>query len=263
MLWQELTAPEFAKAVKEVGGVCLLSIGCLERHSEHLPLGTDFLVGFDICRLAAEKEPAIVFPPYYFGQIHEARCFPGTVAMGPVRTLELLMEICAEIARNGLNKIVLFNAHGGNKHLLGYLIETHLSSRKPYSIYLPGRLSEGRRKQWDALMTTPYDYHAGQSETSISLAIHEHLVKMDKIIDNGQPQNRYARLPESFVTHGWYADYPNHYAGDARTASREKGLQFRQLLVDSLAEYVQAVKDDTAVAAVAQEFYDRCDRVGQ
>ena len=38
MKWEELTAPEFERAVKEIG-VCVLSVGCLEKHFDHLPLG--------------------------------------------------------------------------------------------------------------------------------------------------------------------------------------------------------------------------------
>ena len=86
---------------------------------------------------------------------------------------------------------------------------------------------------------------------------------MDRIADAGRPRKRHAAIPPGgTVTHGWYADFPDHYAGDARPATKAKGLKLRQLVVDNLAEYVRAVKADTAVAAVAREFYDRCDNVG-
>ena len=78
MQWENLTSPDFATAVRETG-VCILTFGVLERHSEHLPLGTDYLNGHKLACLAAAREPAVVFPPFYFGQIYEARCFPGTV----------------------------------------------------------------------------------------------------------------------------------------------------------------------------------------
>ena len=92
MQWEELTAPEFAAAARETG-VCVVAMGVLERHSEHLPLGTDYLVGHAIACRAAEKEPAVVFPPFYFGQIYEARCFPGTVTIKPALLLELLANV--------------------------------------------------------------------------------------------------------------------------------------------------------------------------
>ena len=42
MQWENLTATDFAAAARETG-VCVLAMGVLEKHSEHLPLGTDFL----------------------------------------------------------------------------------------------------------------------------------------------------------------------------------------------------------------------------
>ena len=112
MQWENLTAPDFAKAVR-MTGVCVLTFGVLERHSEHLPLGTDYLNAHRIASLAAEQEPAVVFPPFYFGQIYEARCYPGALTLRPELLLELLRAVLDEIGRNGFKKIIIVNAHGG------------------------------------------------------------------------------------------------------------------------------------------------------
>ena len=103
MQWEHLTAQEFAEAVRQTG-VCIIAMGVVEKHSEHLPLGTDFLNGHKLACLAAEKEPAVVFPPFYFGQIYEARCFPGTITLKPTLLLELLLGVLDEIGRNGFGK---------------------------------------------------------------------------------------------------------------------------------------------------------------
>ena len=75
-----MTAPEFISAVEKSEATCLIPIGVLEKHGPHLPLGTDMLSIGEIAVRAAQKEYAIVFPHYYFGQIHEARHQPGTLA---------------------------------------------------------------------------------------------------------------------------------------------------------------------------------------
>ena len=54
MQWENLTATEFATAVKETQ-TCIFPMGVIEKHSEHLPLGTDFLNIHKIACLAAEK----------------------------------------------------------------------------------------------------------------------------------------------------------------------------------------------------------------
>ena len=82
MRWELLNSNDFAKAVKETK-VCVLPIGVLERHADHAPLGTDVLIAHSTCVEAAELEPCVVFPGYIFGQINEAKCFPGAVTIEP------------------------------------------------------------------------------------------------------------------------------------------------------------------------------------
>jgi creatinine amidohydrolase/Fe(II)-dependent formamide hydrolase-like protein len=83
MHWEELTANQFPEAVATAEGICLLPLSCLERHSHHLPLGTDMYIGHELCRRAAALEPAIIFPDLIFTQILEAQHCPGTIALDP------------------------------------------------------------------------------------------------------------------------------------------------------------------------------------
>jgi len=261
--WEELTAPDFEIAVGETG-VCLIAAGCVEKHFDHLPLGTDFLNGHKICCLAAEREPAVVFPPYYFGQIHEARCFPGTVAIDPILTLKLLGNVCDEIARNGFRKIVIYNAHGGNTYLLNYFCQAILAERKPYAVFVHEWMPVGRQEQWKAILETPFHGHGCECETSISLANHPHLVKMQAVGGRkSDPLGRLGHLPANMISGYWYADHPDHYAGDAAPASAEKGRKLRALIVDSLAELIRAVKDDRTALELLDEFHGRCDKIGK
>jgi creatinine amidohydrolase len=262
MQWEQLTSPDFAEAVKDTG-VCLVAFGVVERHSDHLPLGTDFLNGHKLCSLAAEKEPAVVFPPFYFGQIYEARCYPGTLTLKPTLLLELIEGVLDEIGRNGFKKIILVNAHGGNRHLLPFITQCTLWEQKPYSLYLYNReLSPEHKQEWDAILESGLHEHACECETSISLANHAQLVKMERVpAEPAEPLKRLGHLPAAKTGIFWYADFPNHYAGDARTASVEKGLKLRQLLVDALAEFIAAVKADAVVPALEEEFFERVDKL--
>ena len=64
-------------------------------------------------------------------------------------------------------------------------------------------------------------------------------------------------LPPTYTGAWWFADYPDHYAGDARSATREKGKFLINAMVDNLAEYITAVKADTVVPALEEEFFKR------
>jgi creatinine amidohydrolase len=258
MQWEYLTSNQFALAVHETG-VCILACGVVERHSTHLPLGTDFLSGHAIACLAAEKEAAVVFPPFYFGQIYEARCFPGTITIKPTLLLDLFQGVLDEIGRNGFKKVILLNAHGGNEHLLPFLAQCSLWEQKPYSIYLyTGELSAEREKEWQALLESPEHGHACECESSVLMASYPHLVDRKNISpEPGAAQNRLSHLPNNYSGIWWYADYPEHYAGDARTASVEKGLHLRQIKVDAFAEYIKSVKEDRVVPMLEEEFFER------
>jgi len=262
MLWEELTATDFATAVRETG-VCVIALGVIEKHSEHLPLGTDYLSGHRVACLAAEKEPAVVFPPFYFGQIYEARCFPGAVTIKPTLLIELIQGVLDEIGRNGFKKIILYNAHGGNSHLLPFLAQCGLWEEKPYSLYIPmQRLTSDGEKEWEAVRVTSFGGHACEEETSLVLGTYPQLVKLDRVPEQSAlPLNRLQHLPPTFSGIWWYADYPDHYAGDARTASEAKGQVLARLMADCLAEYIAAVKADQVVPALNDEFFRRVEQV--
>jgi len=263
MQWEELTAPEFEAAVRETG-VCVIAMGVIEKHSEHLPLGTDYLVAHKIACLAAEKEPAVVFPPFYFGQIYEARCFPGTVTIEPGLLLRLIQGVFDEIGRNGFKKVIVYNGHGGNDHLLPFLAQCSLWEERPYCIYIPRRYftPEGE-KEWESMRETSFGGHACELETSMLLGTYPHLARMERVpTEPARPLNRMKDLPPTFTGVGWYSDYPDHYAGDARVATVEKGQRIVRLAADSLARYIAAVKADKVVPALNEEFFRRVRQVG-
>jgi creatinine amidohydrolase len=264
MQWEQLTAPEFEQAVRETG-VCVIAFGVVERHSDHLPLGTDYLVGHKLACMAAEREPAVIFPPFYFGQIYEARCFPGTITVEPTLLLKLIQGVFDEIGRNGFKKIIVLNAHGGNNHLLGFLLQSSLWEEKPYAIYMPfQRLTPERQKAWEEMRETDYGGHACEWETSSVFGTYPELVRMDRVPEEpARPLGRLSHLPPTYTAIWWYSDYPEHYAGDARPATLEKGQALMQMEADTLAEYIAAVKKDEVVPALNDEFFQRAAQVGK
>jgi creatinine amidohydrolase len=90
------------------------------------------------------------------------------------------------------------------------------------------------------------------------------LVKMDRVSDQvGAPLKRMAGLPPTYAGIWWYADYPEHYAGDARSATVEKGQTLVRLESDYLAEFIAAVKADRVVPALEKEFFGRVGKIGK
>jgi creatinine amidohydrolase len=214
--------------------------------------------------LAAEEEPAVVFPPFYFGQIYEARCFPGAVTIAPTLLLELIRGVLDEIGRNGFRKVILYNGHGGNNHLVRFLAQTSLWERKPYSLYIPDQqITPERREKWLEMRETEVGGHACENETSLTLGNTPELVHLERVpAEPALPLARMKDLPPTSTGIGWYSNYPDHYAGDARSATLEKGRALVKWRTETLAEYIAAVKADEVVPALEKEFFDLVDRVG-
>src|SRR4029453_5781147 len=87
--WEELTAPDFVKALEQAKGTCIIPFAILEKRGPAGPLGTDLINVRHGTLMAVKQEYAIVFPEYYFGQIFEARQQPGTIAYSSHVQLEL------------------------------------------------------------------------------------------------------------------------------------------------------------------------------
>jgi creatinine amidohydrolase len=136
---------------------------------------------------AAEKEYAIVFPTYCFSQINEARSQPGTIAYSHELIWKVLNETCSELSRNGLEKIILLNGHGGNPRFLTFWLENQLSSPRDFEVVLfendePGKDRDPvRKREIKSLTKATLDGHAGESETSNMLYLYPELVDKDAI----------------------------------------------------------------------------------
>lgn len=257
MNWEKLTSNEFKKAVSDTG-VCIIVFGVVERHGNHLPLGTDYLNGHRLATLAAEKEKAVVFPPFYFGQIYEARCFPGTITLKPTLLLEIMQGVLDEIGRNGFKKIIILNAHGGNNGLLKFIVQSQLWEKKPYVLYWYQPASSERSAFYREICESTLHGHACECETSISLYHYPDLVKMDQIPEETCfPQRKLDHLPNNFSALTWYGNYPDHYVGNANYATSEKGKALVQKEVELFAKYIGAVKADTVLPLLNDEFHMR------
>jgi creatinine amidohydrolase len=255
--WEELAAADFARAIQQSQGTCILPIGILEKHGPHLPLGTDLLNIRYVSVAAAQQEFAVVFPEYYFGQIFEARHEPGTVAYSAKIQLELLQETADEMARNGCKKIVIANGHGGNEDLLPYFAQTQLATPRDYVVYvfpLPEHLDQPGRPS----VKNPADMHAGETETSHVMVSRPDLVHMDRAKQESGADQKRLNLPDTLYTGiWWYARFPNHYAGEGAAATKELGEFDMKEWTSELVTALRAVKADSESLRLQNEFYEK------
>jgi len=259
---EEMTSPQFAKAVELAGGVCIIPLGIIEKHGPHLPLGTDLFEAREASFTAARKEYAVVYPPYFVGQIFEARHQPGTIAYSTELMWKMLEETCDELSRNGLKKIILANGHGGSTSFLEYFCQSQLANRKDYIVVL---FQEGADPVYDpqikALEKAKLDGHAGEGETSMMYFMRPDLVDQQSIkSQSGLDQGRLKDLRYGQTGIWWYARYPNHYASDVAQPDKKLGELLILKRGGQLAELVKYLKNNNTIELLQEEFYEKAER---
>lgn len=256
--YEELTAPDFVKAVEKSAKTCIIAIGVMEKHGPHLPLGTDLYLSREYALRAAAKEYAVVFPWYYFSQINEARHQPGTIAYSPELIWKMLQETLNELNRNGFEKIIIVNGHGGNNAFLNYFGMAQLSERRNYALYWfrPEDNPEVAKRVTELTQRDKFDAHAGNSETSEMLAAQPAVSHPDRAgQQSGVDQERMKQLQYVYTGIWWYASYPNHYGGDGSKANAQAGELLINETVSQLVKMIQQVKADKTVPELQNQFF--------
>lgn len=257
--WEELTGPDFPKALEQARGVCVLPFGIIEKHGPSGPLGTDLLNVRYSTGLAVKQEYAIVFPEYYFGQIFEAKHQPGTVAYSTRLQLDLLTETVSEMGRNGCRKILIISGHGGNTNLLQFFSQIQLETPKEYVVYvLTGGGGQGGSMPPAARPSKPgVDGHAGESEISSVMAHRPELAHPERGgQESGADLNRIDLPPGVTTGIWWYSRFPNHYQGDSTGATAERGKALTEMTAARIANAIRAVKADQVSPRLQKDFFE-------
>ncbi|MBQ7293278.1 MAG: creatininase family protein [Clostridia bacterium] len=292
MKWEYLREEEFKSAIEKSGGLCVMCLGCMEKHGQHLPVGTDSLGGDKIVELAAERAGVVMFPTtMWLGDVVSSHAVSAPESMGkygfiginPHTLLTVLEELCDEIARNGFRKILLCNYHGGNNGLISYFLRAQCYKKKGYATMscqafaLDSRLTpsnmlkEAEHDPEYFSMLTDEDRdtlkcfsnsditngHAGFGETMMIYGTYPELVAPERFeAEDGQSTHRADYLSKLGVNFGyaWSSNYPNSYAGTAPIGcSKTIGEAAVKISVDRLAKIFEAIRDDEECVKMAQE----------
>ena len=145
--------------------------------------------------------------------------------------------------RHGITKLVIINGHGGNSPALHFAAQMINRDAHIFTCVDTGETSD---PDIFALTETPNDVHAGEIETSTTLASRPHLVKLNearKFIPRFSI--RYLDFTSKRSV-GWYAHTskisPTGILGDPTRATAEKGKRLWELMVKHLVEFVEDIK---------------------
>lgn len=186
-LWKEskvknylphMTVPEVETFLTK-SDLVIIPIGALEQHSSHLPIGTDFINGVELCKLIAQERDILVAPVLMAGQSPYHMAFAGSITLSAETIVKVHMETVESLIKHGFKRFVLMNSHGGNTAVTTFLADQINQKTSAvavdYSVAIKPFLEAAEKKEAKAL-----DRHAGTGETSNSMYLMPSLVQLEK-----------------------------------------------------------------------------------
>ena len=244
-LWGELTWRQARTRIKKMD-VALLPVGALEQHGPHLPLDTDAFdadyLAHRVAEACSDPKP-LVLPPISYGVSYHHADFTGTVSISNDTLTKMIYEIGMSVSRNGIRKLVMINGHGGNSPSLNYAAQMINRDARIFVCVDTGETSD---VDIDKIIETPNDVHAGEIETSTSLAVRPQLVQMD------QAKKQIPKFSSRYLDFSskrgvlWYAYTrkisPSGVMGDPTKASAAKGERIWEMMIAHLVSLVEDLK---------------------
>ena len=266
--WAQLSTRAFAQ-LDLTRAIAVLPVAAIEQHGPHLPLSVDTALVDGVVSAAlphlADDLPVLFLPTQAVGFSPEHQRFPGTLTLTAETVIRLWTDIGESVARSGVKKLVLFNAHGGQVGLMD-VVARDLRARLDMLVYsvswfnLPLLDEQGR--DLNALFSADehrFGIHAGDIETSIMLALDAAHVDMTWARDFTSSSQDRARDFDILgngksAKLGWQMqDYnPAGAVGNAAAATADKGHALIQAAGRALARMLSEVDrlpGDTLVAA--------------
>jgi creatinine amidohydrolase/Fe(II)-dependent formamide hydrolase-like protein/7-cyano-7-deazaguanine synthase in queuosine biosynthesis len=241
----ELTWLEARTRFKQVD-VALLPVGSIEQHGPHLPLDCDSFdaeyLAIKVAENCMDPKP-LVFPLMPYGVSYHHEDFSGTISISPETLSKLVYDIGMSAARHGVTKLVIINGHGGNSPALHFAAQMINRDAHIFTCVDTGETSD---PDVYSMAETPNDVHAGEIETSTSLATRPDLVRM-KAAKKFVPKfsSRYLNFTSKRSVE-WYAHTSKisqtGVLGDPTKGNAEKGERIWDIMIKRLVEFVEDLK---------------------
>lgn len=259
--WADWTTLEFsqAKAQGRFGQtIAILPVAATEQHGPHLPLKVDGAIVDGVVaasqRFIDASIPALFLPTQHVGFSPEHMAFDGTLTLKAETLIHLWTDIGESVARSGIKKLVLFNAHGGQVGLMD-VVARDLRSRLGMLVYSVNWYSLPLRGPQGDDVNTLFDghehrfgIHAGDIETSTMLSLAPDLVDMtlaQNFLSTSEDRAKHFKIlgDGKSAKLGWQMqDYNAAGAvGNAAAATPEKGRTLIDAAGRALAELLSEV----------------------
>jgi creatinine amidohydrolase len=225
-----MTSAEFAKRAKK-RPLVIVPVGSVEEHGSHLPLCTDSFQAEEVARRVALAFDAIVAPPVRYGECRTTRNFPGTITLSFETVKGLSYDIVSELARNGIDKVMLLTGHAGSGHMAALRLGAQRAVEKNPGIKVMVLSDYDLAYELLGKEFAKDDGHGGDIETSRIMHVRPELVGRTRPKGDSRP-------PEFMILADPERHFPTGIRGDTARASAKKGKMVDDHVVDRLCKLV-------------------------
>ena len=88
----EMTLEEFGRFIKE-SDTPIFPVGATEAYGHHLPMGSDWMVTYEVARRAARKANCFVAPPITYGFSEDLMCYTGTMSVSTETLISIYRDV--------------------------------------------------------------------------------------------------------------------------------------------------------------------------
>lgn len=246
--WAQLSTRQVAERARDPSALVILPTGSIEQHANHLPLDVDLVACYEVAKGVSARTGALLLPPLAYGDSTNHRQFPGTITLSPATYTALVTEIGESVCAAGFRRLLLLNGHWYNLPALMLAISNLQRAHDDLSLKALSYWDISPRVQvamYDAARVTIE--HAGESETSVYLAVRPDLVDMSLARDE-RIDGRTAGVG-AFFSYLMADKSSSGGTGNPLAASAEKGRRALDMAIEDLsAQVLQAMRERPPLA---------------
>lgn len=191
--------------------------------------------------LKAEDINLLLFP---VGLSTEHKEFCSSITFKPMTYYHMLYDICESLAHHGFKKMAFLVCHGGNAPVANLISREVRSDFKVYPFVLNSGIFDHPAVKAMFSKGNTFDFHSGEMETSMVMAIDESLVKLETS-EKGIPKNTAMKAHLSWLASDWVTEQqkPFGIGGDPKGATKEKGEIILSISAKEIAKQLIAIRD--------------------
>lgn len=238
---ERLTSPEIAAAIDAGWTTVVVPCGAVEQHGPHLPLFTDAEHGTRLgVEVARRLGKTLVAPTIRVGCSEHHMSFAGTVSLSRETFDAVCRDYSASLARHGFTTICFLPSHGGNfRPLIESLADLNAAAGEECEVVAFTDLL-AVIECWRHAVESEVGFgdrvggHADIAETSVMLAMHSELVRLD-LAEKGYMPVLEEDVIDRIIRDGFRSVTPSGILGDARGATAASGERCIAALADLMA----------------------------